>query len=427
MDALSVDEAYGVAHAFSLFFQMVNLCEERARLRSSTARPRRPSRSGSCFATSRQAGVSAGRCQACLDVAGDPAGAHRPPHRGQAAHRQAQLSGWPATEQPDETLEALWQTEEIRASKVDPLDEVQSRRSSSSTAPSSRPWRGYYATFDAELAPPIPPWSAAATSSPSPAGSGGDRDGNPFVTPEVSWDAGAARRARPRPLRRACEILLEEFSHAAPPAPPPGARRPAGAPPSSGSSRPSFSGSSGDILQRLAQAATAPRAPGVRLRRRAPPASAQRAHRAAHGRIARSIDQVQVFGLHLAELDFRDHSGMLDEKPAAVLRRAANAPAPPAQPTARIRHPFHFEHDPQRPATCVRVLALARKARLDDLDVVPLFETIDDLASAAARSSVELWSDPVYRRHLAQRGDVQEVMLGYSDCNKDGGYLAANW
>ncbi|TXG91103.1 phosphoenolpyruvate carboxylase [Rhodococcus rhodnii] len=58
--------------------------------------------------------------------------------------------------------------------------------------------------------------------------------------------------------------------------------------------------------------------------------------------------------------------------------------------------------------------------------IVPLFETIDDLAGGASTLEAAL-RIPLYRRLVAARGGVQEVMLGYSDSNKDGGYLAANW
>ncbi len=58
--------------------------------------------------------------------------------------------------------------------------------------------------------------------------------------------------------------------------------------------------------------------------------------------------------------------------------------------------------------------------------ISPLFETIDDLKAAATTLTAVL-DQPLYRSMLAARGDVQEVMLGYSDSNKDGGYLAANW
>jgi phosphoenolpyruvate carboxylase len=66
-----------------------------------------------------------------------------------------------------------------------------------------------------------------------------------------------------------------------------------------------------------------------------------------------------------------------------------------------------------------------REARLD-VDIVPLFETIADLqrCGAVMRS---LFALPGYRRLLASRGDTQEVMLGYSDSNKDGGYLTSTW
>ncbi len=58
--------------------------------------------------------------------------------------------------------------------------------------------------------------------------------------------------------------------------------------------------------------------------------------------------------------------------------------------------------------------------------IVPLFETIDDLqrGSSILEQALDL---PVYRAIVSARGDSQEVMLGYSDSNKDGGYLAANW
>src|SRR5690606_28067240 len=60
------------------------------------------------------------------------------------------------------------------------------------------------------------------------------------------------------------------------------------------------------------------------------------------------------------------------------------------------------------------------------LDVAPLFETIEDLA-AADQFMAQLFAHPVYQRHLKARGSFQEIMLGYSDSNKDGGYWMANW
>ena len=60
------------------------------------------------------------------------------------------------------------------------------------------------------------------------------------------------------------------------------------------------------------------------------------------------------------------------------------------------------------------------------VNIIPLFETIEDLRGGAAIMD-ELFSIPYYRKLLASRGNTQEVMLGYSDSNKDGGYLTANW
>jgi phosphoenolpyruvate carboxylase len=60
------------------------------------------------------------------------------------------------------------------------------------------------------------------------------------------------------------------------------------------------------------------------------------------------------------------------------------------------------------------------------LDIVPLFETVDDLA-AAGPIMRQLYTHPAYSRHLAARGGCQHIMLGFSDGTKDGGYLRANW
>lgn len=60
------------------------------------------------------------------------------------------------------------------------------------------------------------------------------------------------------------------------------------------------------------------------------------------------------------------------------------------------------------------------------LDIVPLFETIEDLAHAQAIME-EIYKIPEYRKHIAQRDNKQTIMLGFSDGTKDGGYLRANW
>lgn len=87
------------------------------------------------------------------------------------------------------------------------------------------------------------------------------------------------------------------------------------------------------------------------------------------------------------------------------------------------------------PDDLLRVLVLAREAGLVDLaastptsriDVVPLFETLDDLEHAPFVMGA-LLDDPVYVRQLDARGRRQEVMIGYSDSSKDAGILASSW
>jgi phosphoenolpyruvate carboxylase len=60
------------------------------------------------------------------------------------------------------------------------------------------------------------------------------------------------------------------------------------------------------------------------------------------------------------------------------------------------------------------------------IDIVPLFETIDDLKNAASTLNT-LYQNKEYKAHLQRRNNVQTIMLGFSDGTKDGGYLMGNW
>lgn len=189
------------------------------------------------------------------------------------------------------------------------------------------------------------------------------------------------------------------------------------------------------------------------------------------GRFAlqRVLWRARSFGFHLATLDLRQDSAVHDAALAALdatpgwaslpvdarVRRlheliaGARIPqpdAPEADATLDVFRTVHAlrpqlgEHAfgpyiismSRSAADALAVLALARIAGcVGDggevpLDVAPLFETVDDL-QAAPEVMRALFDDPVYRRHLAARGDRQTVMLGYSDSAKDGGLLASRW
>lgn len=188
--------------------------------------------------------------------------------------------------------------------------------------------------------------------------------------------------------------------------------------------------------------------------------------RAVDVRLHDLICQVENFGFHLASLDFRDHSAKLGRavmamagtrRPIRSVRRikrmlgTAEILHPPGEAgelldqfrcIRRIQEEFGAEasrryivsmtHSPVDLWNAVYFAAAAGLVTREGgqwksrLDFVPLFETIDDLRRAP--DLLRSWlSDPLYRRLVADRGDRQEVMLGYSDSNKDGGYLTANW
>jgi phosphoenolpyruvate carboxylase len=150
----------------------------------------------------------------------------------------------------------------------------------------------------------------------------------------------------------------------------------------------------------------------------------QGAARAAAGRISDLITQARVFGFHLATLDFRDHSGKLRNAPQEIAGEMQTISA--LQQLHGEASARRFVLSMTREAGELRALLEIARAARARVDLVPLFETIDDLQRSPAIMR-ELWSGRAYRAHLKRRGNVQEIMFGYSDSNKDGGYLAANW
>jgi len=85
----------------------------------------------------------------------------------------------------------------------------------------------------------------------------------------------------------------------------------------------------------------------------------------------------------------------------------------------------------KQPSDVLTMLLFASEVGVADaLEIVPLFETIDDLYNASDVMSI-LFENPAYKAHMEvlndERGLHQQIMIGYSDSNKDGGYLASNW
>jgi phosphoenolpyruvate carboxylase len=192
----------------------------------------------------------------------------------------------------------------------------------------------------------------------------------------------------------------------------------------------------------------------------------------AKGEVEKMQRQLHIFGLQAMRLDLREESGRLNLALGEVLRalqladdfssmpvdercsflvkllsepRPELAAHPGVTPSAeetwslfqlmaRVRDvygskllgPFIISMC-ESACDVLTVLLLARWTGCDDgLQIVPLFETIEDLRAAPAILET-LYTLPVYREHLGTCGNAQIVMIGYSDSNKDGGYVTANW
>ncbi|MFE7120329.1 phosphoenolpyruvate carboxylase [Streptomyces sp. NPDC057654] len=404
-----------------------------------------------------------------------------------------------------ENIDLLWQTDELRVVRPEPADEARNAI--------------YYldelhtnAVGDvledlaAELArvgAPLP-----ATTRPLTFGTwiGGDRDGNPNVTPQVTWDVlilqhehgitdalqviDNLRAALSNSIRNcgATEELLTSLQHDLELLP---------------EISPRYKRLNAEEPYRLK--ATCIRQKLVNTRERlAAGATHQsgrdylgtpelladlqllqdslRAHRGeliADGRLERTIRTLAAFGLQLATMDVREHAdahhhalGQLFDRLGEESWRYADMPRDyrrkllakelrsrrPLAPSPAPRHAAGANTRggvPTRPpamesfgpdviesyiiSMCqgsddvFAAAVLAREAGLLDLHagwakigIVPLLETTDELKEAD-RILDEMLADPSYRRLVALRGDVQEVMLGYSDSSKFGGITTSQW
>ena len=382
----------------------------------------------------------------------------------------------PLEEALDGEIEMLWLSAEVRQDRPSVLDEVstglwylETRLLDASERARDALVRAFEEEFAAtaeELRTPVPlrfgTWM------------GGDRDGNPYVTPQTTL--AAARRTSHVILgryRRTLDDLTERLSISATIAPPPAVltaslkadrellpevweanrRRNADEP---ARLKLSFMAARVEATRRQVAARDAgrdERFPAAYGDARALEADLLlvREYLLAAGAVdacAANLDPllaaVRTHGFHGFMMDARDHA---DSHRAALADTGSGS-----EETRKVRDTFHAIRRIQDEIACeaictyivsmarsaedlLNVLELARAAGLVDLDadpprsgldVVPLFETLADLRQAPAviRGLLE---HPVYARQLAARGRQQEVMIGYSDSGKDAGILASSW
>jgi phosphoenolpyruvate carboxylase len=518
---LEPDRAEIVIRAFSLYFRLVNLAEERELVRTARRRERertvaREAPDASLAAAAdwlRRTGASES------DVAAAFAGLRITPvltaHPTEARRRTVLI----ALRRVDRLLDALadrdisadedrdtrrrlrqeitllWRTADLRATAVSPLDEVRTalaffdetlfsvvprlyREADAAldpmTGPARRPDRRRATAGEGEatdagrtgtrppLAKPFLRWESWI---------GGDRDGNPSVTAEISdrtlrihadhvlrgYEAVAARLsqtiAAATPSDRVARALVTRLGRDAELLPDldrqlrrrfpdePYRQRFGFIAERLRRTRAHLTGQAAPLSGRYADAAEL----DAELAEIQDALASDGLGRVAWGDVADLRWQVATFGFHLAALEVRQHSAAHRAAEAALGDGTPDRDAVPGVSAAEVvdtlrtvaalqarfgpesagRYVISFTAEP---ADVTRLLRLA--ASCGDpapiLDVIPLFE---DAATLEAAGSVldAILSDPPYRDHLRARGDRQEVMLGYSDSNKESGYLAANW
>jgi len=178
--------------------------------------------------------------------------------------------------------------------------------------------------------------------------------------------------------------------------------------------------------------------------------------------------KIRIFGFHFASLDIRQDSRVIAKTFDALLPKISKSQShsdlasdfegllalEPLRSKPRIEDPtlsdtisslYTMQEIQERNGVngCYRYIISNCRGEIDiarvfgmakltgmgtkmNIDIIPLFETIDDLQSAGQVMG-KLYSNLIYAKHLKYRNQKQVVMLGFSDGTKDGGYLSANW
>jgi phosphoenolpyruvate carboxylase len=498
---LDVDRVYRLAKAFATYFDLTNLAEtnhRKRRRRAGRLRDGGPPQPGTIHGTLlRQREAGAGLADVLAQLArvmivpvftAHPTEVSRRTvlaKRGRISEALERLDRLPlpevdaASEEEAVAAEitALWQTDEVRRRRPAVSDEIRMgldyfRDVIIASVPTvyeeiSEAIRGTFGRNlpPGELAPVIRFGSWI----------GGDRDGNPFVSPAVTREAlQIARETILDHYTRALEQLLERLSpsehqvavsrelraalerYAA-------AMTSLDPHPESRSEAEVYRRFLGYVGRRLHLARGGsghpdayPAAPAfardLRLIRES--LAANRGERLARLHLDPLLRQVDTFGFHLYSLDIREHARVhagAREELLAAGEGEAGLPAPPSPDTVRLLDALRVLAELKRsyPPAAIRsyvisgaraaedVITLARLLEIADVPVagseedpgvmpVPLFESIEDLR-ACPHVCRDLWTRPDYGRLLDSWGRRQEVMLGYSDSNKDGGMLTSTW
>ncbi|MFB4305935.1 phosphoenolpyruvate carboxylase [Actinomadura sp. GTD37] len=490
VDGWTLERAGQVARAFTVYFHLTNLAEEHHRIRTLRERDTGGTVPGSAAAAIEQIRASGdGRLDGIIDgLEFRPVfTAHPTEARRRAVVTAIQrisdlltrLNDAPGASEREETerrlreeIDLLWRTALRRGAQMDPLDEVRTAMAAFDET-IFRVVPHIYRTLDRALEGGDGEGTGTRPPKARPYlrfGSwiGGDRDGNPYVTAQVTRDAVMIQAEHVlRALENACARIGRELTVHETTTP-----------------------ASAGLLNVLAAARTAhpkliaeigKRSPGephrlvllhaaariaatrerdadlayaspdellADLRAVQDSLAAAGAARQAYGRVQHLIWQVETFGFHLAELEIRQHSE-LHERALAELggERAAGEGTTPRQPrsemtdeileTLRVvawiqgrfgvrachRYVVSFTRSAEDIAN-VHALAESLGDGAPVLDVVPLFETGEDLerAPSVLDGMLEI---PAVRRRLDETGRRLEVMLGYSDSAKQLGPTSA--